>query len=188
MSIGGNGGRSRTGHPTCSYCRGFVYVDPCIYILCGPSWPLWGYRYLYYFATSFINDYWWLYWRWRRRVIGISGFLIWSKTLMELIFNPFGEFRWSPEDSFSQIHSPHLHVGTPGIFSDLLRSVQMLKRDCGAKSNGKLRYLLIATKTATSVPEFAEDLPLGRTAALVPEFAVKDLPLDRTLWWWWWWW
>ena len=29
-----------------------------------------------------------------------------------------------------------------------------------------------------------EDLPLGRTADLVPEFAVKDLPLDRTLWWW----
>ena len=26
-----------------------------------------------------------------------------------------------------------------------------------------------------------EDLPLGRIAALVPEFAVKDLPLDRTL-------
>ena len=26
-----------------------------------------------------------------------------------------------------------------------------------------------------------EDLPLGRTAALVPEFAVKDLPLGRTL-------
>ena len=25
-----------------------------------------------------------------------------------------------------------------------------------------------------------EDLPLGRTAALVPEFAVKDLPLGRT--------
>ena len=29
----------------------------------------------------------------RRRVIGISGSLIWSKTLMELIFNPCGEFR-----------------------------------------------------------------------------------------------
>ena len=28
-----------------------------------------------------------------RRVIGISGFLIWSKSLMELIFNPCGEFR-----------------------------------------------------------------------------------------------
>ena len=26
-----------------------------------------------------------------------------------------------------------------------------------------------------------EDLPLGRFAALVPEFAVKDLPLGRTL-------
>ena len=26
-----------------------------------------------------------------------------------------------------------------------------------------------------------EDLPLGRIAALVPEFAVKDLPLGRTL-------
>ena len=26
-------------------------------------------------------------------VIGISGYLIWSKTLMELIFNPCGEFR-----------------------------------------------------------------------------------------------
>ena len=26
-----------------------------------------------------------------------------------------------------------------------------------------------------------EDVPLGRIAALVPEFAVKDLPLVRTL-------
>ena len=26
-----------------------------------------------------------------------------------------------------------------------------------------------------------EDLPLGRIEALVPEFAVKDLPLGRTL-------
>ena len=28
-----------------------------------------------------------------RRVIGISGSLVWSKTLMELTFNPCGEFR-----------------------------------------------------------------------------------------------
>ena len=28
-----------------------------------------------------------------------------------------------------------------------------------------------------------KDLPLGRTAALVSEFAVKDLPLGRTHWW-----
>ena len=31
-------------------------------------------------------------------------------------------------------------------------------------------------RTATLVPEFAvEDLPLGRTVTLVPEFAVEDL-------------
>ena len=47
-------------------------------------------------------------------------------------FNPCGKFGWSPEGPVSQIHSPHLLVGAPGIFSDLLRSVQMLKRvGCG---------------------------------------------------------
>ena len=66
-----------------------------------------------------------------RRVIGISGSLIWSKILMELIFKPCGEFRWSPEGPVSQIHSSHLHSGSPGIFSDLLRSVQMLKSAMG---------------------------------------------------------
>ena len=61
-------------------------------------------------------------------------------------------------------------------------SVQMLKREWGAENNGKLPHLFIPSKTATLVPEFAvEDLPLGRTAALVPEFSVKDLPLGRTL-------
>ena len=58
----------------------------------------------------------------------------------------------------------------------------MLKRDWGAKSNGKLPHLFIASETATLVPEFAmEDLPLGRPAALESEFSVKDLPLDRTI-------
>ena len=58
----------------------------------------------------------------------------------------------------------------------------MLKREWGAESNGKLPHLFIPSKTATLVPEFSmEDLPLGRIAALVPEFAVKDLPLGRTL-------
>ena len=48
--------------------------------------------------------------------------------------------------------------------------------------NGKLHHLLIPSKTANLVPEFAvEDLHLGRTAALVPEFAVKDLPLGITI-------
>ena len=51
-----------------------------------------------------------------RRVIGISGSLIWSKTLMELIFNPCDGFRLSPEGPVSHIYSPHLLVGAPGTF------------------------------------------------------------------------
>ena len=78
---------------------------------------------------------------WGRRVIRISRLLIWSKTLMELIFNPCCEFPWSPEGPVSQIHSPHLHVRVPWIFSDLLRSVQMLKRERGSESNGTLPHL-----------------------------------------------
>ena len=112
--------------------------------------------------------------------------MIWSKTLMELLFDPCGEFRWSPEGPSSQIHSPHLHIGAPGIFLVLLRSVQMLNREWGAKSNGKL---FIPSKTAIFIPEFAvEDLPLYRTATLIPAIAVKNLPSGKTLWWWWWWW
>ena len=58
----------------------------------------------------------------------------------------------------------------------------MLKREWGVENNGNLLHLLISSKTATLVLDFAvEDLPLGRTAALVPEFAVKDLPLGRSL-------
>ena len=99
------------------------------------------------------------------------------KTLIELIFNPCGEIRCSPEGPVSQIHSPHLHAGAPGIFSDLLKLLQMLKKEWGAKSNGKLS---IPSKTPTWVPEFAvEDLPLSRTA-----FAVKGVPLGRILWRW----
>ena len=57
----------------------------------------------------------------------------------------------------------------------------MLKREWDAKSNGKLSHLSIPSKTAAWVPEFAVDLPLSRTAALVSEFAVKDLSLGRIL-------
>ena len=58
----------------------------------------------------------------------------------------------------------------------------MLKREYGAGSNEKLPHLIVPSKTATLVPEFAvEDLPLDRILALVTEFAVKDLLLDRTL-------
>ena len=59
----------------------------------------------------------------------------------------------------------------------------MLKREWGAESNGKLPHIFIHSKTAIYFPEFATivNLPLGRIAALVPEFAVKDLPLGRSL-------
>ena len=57
----------------------------------------------------------------------------------------------------------------------------MLKREWSAESNGKLQRLFIPSKTSTLVSEFAvKDLPLGRTVALTPEFAVIDLPLRRT--------
>ena len=57
----------------------------------------------------------------------------------------------------------------------------MLQREWGAESLGKLLQLFNPSKTANLVPEFAvEDLPLGRTAASMPEVAVKDLPLGRT--------
>ena len=125
-------------------------------------------------------------------ICGGEGWLgfpdLWSgqKHWWNWYFNPCGEFWWSLEGPVSQIHSPHLHAGAPGIFSDFLRSVQMLKRERCVESNGKLPNLFIPSKIATLVPEFVvEDLPLGRTAALVHKFAVKDLPLGRTLWWWW---
>ena len=95
---------------------------------------------------------------------------------MEQIFNPvvnFGEVRRA------QLTKSTLLTSTlvPETFTDLLRSVQMLMREWGAESNGKLPYLSIPSKTAAWFPEFVvEDLPLSRTTALVPEFAVKYLP------------
>ena len=90
-----------------------------------------------------------------RTVIGIFGSLILSKVLMEVIFNTCGECRWSPEGPLSQLHSPHLLAGAPGIFSDLLRSLGMLKREWGAESNGKLPHLSMLSTTAAWGPEFA---------------------------------
>ena len=96
---------------------------------------------------------------------------------MELIFNPYGESRRNPEGAVSQIHSPHLHAGAPENFSDLLWSVLMLNREWGTESKVKLPHLFIPSKTAALVPEFpVKDLLLGRTAALVPEFARKTCP------------
>ena len=58
----------------------------------------------------------------------------------------------------------------------------MLKREWDAESNGKVQHLFIPSKTVTLIPELAvENLLSDITASLVPAFAVKDLPLGRTL-------
>ena len=44
------------------------------------------------------------------------------QTLMELIFNHCGEFRWNPEGPVSQIHTPHLH---DGVTVDIFRSLKV---------------------------------------------------------------
>ena len=107
-------------------------------------------------------------------MIGIPGSLIWSKTLMELIFNSCGEFRWSPEGPVSQIHSPHLSAGVPGIFTDLLKSVQMLKREWGTESNGKLPHLFIPSITATLVTEWKICVLQWKTCPWAEQVVVVD--------------
>ena len=91
-----------------------------------------------------------------RRVIEISGFLICSKTPMELIFNTFGEFRWSPE---GQIHSPHLLVGAPWI-SFKVCSAAKERVGCG-----KLPHLFIPCNlgswACSGRPAFGQNCNLG---------------------------
>ena len=137
-------------------------------------------------------------------MIGISGSLIWSKTLRELIFNPYGEFHLSPEGPVSQIHSPHLHDGTPGIFSDLLRSVQMLKRSGVQKATGsyciyssliKLQPWFLSSRLKTCLRAELQPLCLSfqwRTclwAELQPwclSIQWKTCPWAEHWWWLWW--
>ena len=57
---------------------------------------------------------------------------------------PWWNWYLTPVVHFGQVrraHSYHIHVGVTGIFSDLLMFVQILKREWGAGSNGKLPYL-----------------------------------------------
>ena len=92
------------------------------------------------------------------KMIRISGSLIWSKTLMEMIFNPcgnFGEVRWVQLAKATLLTSSLVPLG---YFLDVLRSVQMLKRESGVwKEMGRRRTY--------SIP--------GKNAALVPALAVK---------------
>ena len=89
--------------------------------------------------------------------IGISGSLNKSKNLMKLILTPVVNFS---EDRKAQLAKSILLISMLAP----LRSFQTFKvcsdakeRERGAKSNGKLPHL-------------------GKSAALVPEFAVDDLP------------
>ena len=70
-------------------------------------------------------------------------------------------------------------------FSDVLRFVQMLKRESGVRKQREATapIVFIPFKTTTLVPEFSvEHVPLDRTVTLVPAFTVKDLSLDRIRW------
>ena len=80
-----------------------------------------------------------------RRVIGISGSLIWSKTLMELIFNLGGEFR---DVRRAQLAKSTLLTSTwcPWDLLGSWRTVQILKGEWGAESNGKLPHLFITSE------------------------------------------
>ena len=90
----------------------------------------------------------------------------------------FGEVRKAQLAKSTLLISTMVPLGSFQIF----KVCSDTKEKWGAESNGKLPNLLISCKTAALVTEFpVEDLPLGRTAALVPDFAVKDLPLGRTL-------
>ena len=64
-----------------------------------------------------------------------------DSTGCSIIFYLLRTLGLSPEGPVSQIHSPHLHVGAPGIFSDPLRSDAVER--WGAESNGKLPHLSI---------------------------------------------
>ena len=105
----------------------------------------------------------------------------WNWSLMCVV--NFGEVRRA------QLAKSTLLTSTLGPLDlwDLFRSVQMAKREWVAKSNGKQPHLFHPSKTATFVPEFAlEDLLLSKSVTLSPAFGVIDLPLDRIFWWWWW--
>ena len=110
-------------------------------------------------------------------MIGISGSLIWSKPCWNWYLTPLVNFC-----EVQRAHSLDLRVCAPGIFSELLRFVQMLKRDWGSKSNGKLLHLFYPCYNCSLGSWVCGGrCGFGKTAAWIPTLAVKDLPLGRTL-------
>ena len=118
-----------------------------------------------------------------RRMTRTSRSLIWSKTLMELIFNPCGNFG---EVLRTQLAKSTLLTSTLG----LLRSFKVCPHDKERVGCGKKR-----AATASILPKQncnpGSWICCGRSAfgqnySLGAWVAVKDLPLGRTLWWWPW--
>ena len=76
-------------------------------------------------------------------MIGISGSLIWSKTMMELIINPCDEFRCSPADPVISIQlskepwSAHALISVGRVFYAIKNINQSLK--CVRKLNELMR-------------------------------------------------
>ena len=86
----------------------------------------------------------------------------------------FGEVRKARVAKFTLLNSTLGSLGSFKVCSDA-------KESGLRKATGSYRTYLSLAKI-TLVPEFAvEDLPLDRTAASVPVLAVKDLPLCRIL-------
>ena len=58
----------------------------------------------------------------------------------------------------------------------------MLKKEWGAESNGKIPHLFILSKTASLVPDFAvEDLPLGLNCSLSARVCSKRSSLGQNI-------
>ena len=106
-----------------------------------------------------------------------SGQKPWWNWYITSVVN-FGEVRRAQLAKSTILTSMFVPLGS-------FRSFQMLKREWGVESNGKLPHLFIPGKTAALVPEFeVEDLP---SAELQPRFLCLQLRtclLGRILWWW----
>ena len=94
-------------------------------------------------------------------MIGISGSLIWSKPLMELIFNPVVNFAVVRRTQLAKFVLLTSTLVPPGSFQIFKVYLYAKERESGVRK---------ATENyrTHSIP--------GKTEALVPEFAVEDLP------------
>ena len=113
----------------------------------------------------------------------------WSKNLMELTFT-CGEFLWIPEDPVCQIHSPHPHVGAPGIICDLVRSVHMLKREREREGCGEQREATAPIQSLVKLQAWFVSLQwktcLRQNYRLGSCVCSEGPALGQNTRWWWW--